>query len=206
MCCRSLPSALIRGTEKIAGDVAISVETAIRQCVEQGHSLATEIKVLMLHGLLHLAGYDHETDAGEMQRRERSLRARLGLPLGLIERTGSKPASQPVGRAGAETEAMTPLQILCVAVLAVVQTLASYISRVYSEFGKILSREVQENLDAWETRIEPHLGLSREHAALCAAVLLQLSLGLIALEFGAIFFAHARFPARRTRRRLRRRF
>src|SRR5580704_17673983 len=86
---------------------------------------------------------------------------------------------------------MTPLQIIFVAVLAVVETLASYISRVYSEFGKILSREVQENLDAWETRIEPHLGLSREHAALCAAVLVQLSLGLIALEFGSVLFGHA---------------
>jgi putative hemolysin len=85
---------------------------------------------------------------------------------------------------------MTPLQIIFVAVLAVVETLASYISRVYSEFGKILSREVQENLDAWETRIEPHLGLSREHAALCAAVLVQLSLGLIALEFGSVLFGH----------------
>jgi CBS domain containing-hemolysin-like protein len=86
---------------------------------------------------------------------------------------------------------MTPLQIIFVIVLAVVETLASYISRVYSEFGKILSREVQENLDAWETRIEPHLGLSREHAALCAAALVQLSLGLIALEFGAVVFGHA---------------
>jgi putative hemolysin len=86
---------------------------------------------------------------------------------------------------------MTPLQIIFVVVLAVVETLASYISRVYSEFGKILSREVQENLDAWETRIEPHLGLSREHAALCAAALVQLSLGLIALELGAVVFGHA---------------
>ena len=102
---------------------------------------------------------------------------------------------------------MTLLQIICVAVLAVVQTLASYISRIYSEFGKILSREVQENLDAWEERIEPHLGLSREHAALCAAVLVQLSLGLIALEFGAILFRPRRASrASRTRRRLRRRF
>ncbi len=89
---------LVRGTENVAGDVAISVETAIRQCVEQGHSLGAELKVLMLHGLLHLAGYDHESDAGEMRRRERNLRTRLGLPLGLIERAGSKPASQRVGK------------------------------------------------------------------------------------------------------------
>ena len=89
---------------------------------------------------------------------------------------------------------MTPLQIIFLLVLAVVATLASYINRVYSEFGKILSREVEENLDAWEERIEPHLGLSREHAALCAAVLMQLSLSLIALEFGAILFSRATPP------------
>lgn len=73
---------------EIAGDLGISVTTAYRQAVERGHSLATEIKVLILHGLLHLAGYDHETDQGEMYRRERTLRAKLGLPHGLIERAG----------------------------------------------------------------------------------------------------------------------
>jgi putative hemolysin len=83
---------------------------------------------------------------------------------------------------------MTPLALLLLALLVVVETLAAYISRVYSEFGKILSREVQENLDAWEERIEPHLGLSREHAALCAAVLQQLTLGVIAIQFGALLF------------------
>ncbi len=76
--------------ERAAGDVAIGVETARRQAAEQGHALNTEIKVLILHGLLHLAGYDHETDAGKMQRRERQLRARLGLPPGLIERAAPK--------------------------------------------------------------------------------------------------------------------
>jgi putative hemolysin len=83
---------------------------------------------------------------------------------------------------------MTLLGLLLLFLLIVVETLASYVSRVYSEFGKILSREVQENLDAWEERIEPHLGLSREHAALCAAVLQQLTLGLIAIQFGDILF------------------
>ncbi len=79
-----------RAAERVAGDVAIGMETARRQAVEQGHALGTEIKVLILHGLLHLAGYDHETDAGKMQRRERQLRARLGLPQGLIERATPK--------------------------------------------------------------------------------------------------------------------
>ena len=77
------------GAEGIAGDVAISVTTAMGQAAEQGHSLSTEIKVLILHGLLHLAGYDHEADDGKMARRERLLRGRLGLPQGLIERAGA---------------------------------------------------------------------------------------------------------------------
>lgn len=84
-----------RGT---AGDLAISVTTAMRQAREQGHPLWTEIKVLILHGLLHLAGYDHETDNGRMARRERALRAELRLPEGLIERVdaGAKaPGSLP---------------------------------------------------------------------------------------------------------------
>lgn len=69
-----------------AGDLAISVETAARQAAEQGHGLNIELRVLMLHGLLHLAGMDHETDDGAMARREARLRTKLKLPLGLIER------------------------------------------------------------------------------------------------------------------------
>lgn len=81
---------------QVAGDLAISVDTARKQSREQGHSLGIEIKVLLLHGLLHLAGLDHETDTGQMARRERTLRARLGLPLGLIERAGRMaPVSRP---------------------------------------------------------------------------------------------------------------
>jgi probable rRNA maturation factor len=71
----------------IVGDIAISVPTARRQADEQGNSLADEVKVLILHGLLHLAGLDHERDNGRMERRERLLRANLGLPQGLIERS-----------------------------------------------------------------------------------------------------------------------
>lgn len=89
----SFPAKPLQNTklaERVAGDVAIGMETARRQAAEQGHALATEMKVLILHGLLHLAGYDHETDAGKMQRREGQLRARLGLPQGLIERAATK--------------------------------------------------------------------------------------------------------------------
>src|SRR5204863_7358764 len=56
------------GPLKIAVDLAISIPTALRQAGERVHSLTLEIKVLMLHGLLHLAGYDHETDKGEVAR------------------------------------------------------------------------------------------------------------------------------------------
>jgi len=90
------------------------------------------------------------------------------------------------------------MAIAMVLLLAVVETLASYISRVYAEFGKILTREIEENLDAWEELIEPQLGLSRAHAGLCAAVLQQLALGIIALEFGAVVFDRAPFLARPT--------
>jgi CBS domain containing-hemolysin-like protein len=86
---------------------------------------------------------------------------------------------------------MSALAILMVLLLAAVETLAAYISRVYADFGKILAREEQENLDAWEELIEPQLGLTREHAAINAAVLQQLALGIIALEFGAVLFDRA---------------
>ncbi len=83
---------------------------------------------------------------------------------------------------------MTLPLFLFIVFLAAVETLASYISRVYAEFGKILTREIEENLDAWEELVEPQLGLTRPHAAISAAVLQQLALGLIALEFGAVLF------------------
>ena len=75
---------------KFAGDVAISAQIAAQNARRLGHSVAEEIKILSLHGLLHLAGYDHEIDYGMMARREEQLRTRLGLPVGLIERAGEE--------------------------------------------------------------------------------------------------------------------
>jgi probable rRNA maturation factor len=72
--------------EGVAGDLVISLETALVQAEERRHTLEMEIKVLLLHGLLHLAGYDHETDNGRMHRKEAGLRRELGLKAGLIER------------------------------------------------------------------------------------------------------------------------
>lgn len=69
------------------GDIAIALGVAGRQAAAEGHSLGTELRVLALHGLLHLLGYDHETDRGTMRRVEERLRRRAGLPSGLIGRT-----------------------------------------------------------------------------------------------------------------------
>jgi probable rRNA maturation factor len=67
-------------------EMAISLDRAAAQARELGHSLDAEVRILMLHGLLHLRGMDHENDAGEMRRAEIRWRKRLGLPAGLIER------------------------------------------------------------------------------------------------------------------------
>lgn len=80
-------------TEKIpglAGDIAISAEIAAQQARLLGHSAADEIKILALHGILHLAGFDHESDKGEMAAKELRLRKSLGLPESLIERRNSR--------------------------------------------------------------------------------------------------------------------
>lgn len=93
----SFPAAEMSGRARLAGDLAISVETAARAAEARGHSLVLELKILLLHGLLHLAGFDHETDSGEMAEREKMLRGKLGLTEGLIERATN----------GTKTEAKT---------------------------------------------------------------------------------------------------
>lgn len=82
--------------QPLAGDLAVSVDAAARQAEEFGHTLLVEVQVLLLHGLLHLAGFDHERDEGQMMRRERALRTRFGLPSGLVERSLKRPARRAV--------------------------------------------------------------------------------------------------------------
>lgn len=73
------------------GDIAISVEIATDNAARCGHAAFDELKILILHGMLHLAGFDHERDNGEMAARETALRKRFGLPTALIERSQKTP-------------------------------------------------------------------------------------------------------------------
>jgi len=74
------------------GDIAVSIQRARAQAHEWRHSTDDEIRILMLHGVLHLLGMDHESDSGRMKRTEIRWRRTLGLPVGLIERlTEGKP-------------------------------------------------------------------------------------------------------------------
>jgi probable rRNA maturation factor len=67
------------GEPPFLGDIAISLEQARRQARSEGHSLAMEVRYLILHGILHAMGYDHETDQGEMNALEMKVRAKVGL-------------------------------------------------------------------------------------------------------------------------------
>jgi probable rRNA maturation factor len=91
---------------RVAGELAISLDIARENASHLGHSLADEVKILVLHGILHLAGFDHERDNGEMAIEEARLRQKLKLEVGLIERSrgaGFRPSNRrrvhpPAGR------------------------------------------------------------------------------------------------------------
>jgi putative hemolysin len=77
---------------------------------------------------------------------------------------------------------------ILIAILLGVLTIASYIDRLYSEMGKFLALEFQENIDAWQQRVEPRLGMNRDRIALSAAILMHLSLAFLTLIFGMLLF------------------
>ncbi len=90
---------------RVAGDIAISADQARRSARRLGHAVSAELKVLLLHGVLHLAGYDHERDGGRMARREEGLRRRFRLPLSLTGRGAPRPGRD--GERGARRQRRT---------------------------------------------------------------------------------------------------
>lgn len=96
---KNCPTDVLSFPRPEGGDIAVCAEIALENSARLEHSFEEELKVLVLHGMLHLAGYDHETDNGEMARREALLRARLKLPDSLIGRSAAK-QSASAARAG----------------------------------------------------------------------------------------------------------
>lgn len=94
-----------RSQPRLAGEVAISADIALQNSIRLGHPAAQEIKILALHGILHLAGFDHERDNGEMARKEQTLRRALKLPAALIERVQSRNQRGVRGTTGARRTA-----------------------------------------------------------------------------------------------------
>ena len=83
----SFPSEGKSGSSPFLGDIVIARGIARKQAGSFGHPLLTELRILALHGLLHLLGYDHEADTGQMSKLETRLRRKAGLPAGLIARS-----------------------------------------------------------------------------------------------------------------------
>jgi probable rRNA maturation factor len=81
-------------SDRQLGDIAIALGVARRQAAGHAHSLAMELRILALHGLLHLLGYDHERDDGEMRALEDRLRRRLGLSAGVVARASGSRTSR----------------------------------------------------------------------------------------------------------------
>lgn len=88
-----------RKPARVAGELAISLDIARENANHLGHSIAEEVKILVLHGILHLAGFDHEHDNGEMAGQEVRLREKLKLNTGLIERSSTRSSRSRRGMA-----------------------------------------------------------------------------------------------------------
>jgi len=91
-----------------AGEIAISADIALQNSFHLGHPVSTELKILILHGVLHLAGFDHERDNGSMAHKEERLRRQLRLPVALIERTVAGHSARPRSTPGPGKSRRTP--------------------------------------------------------------------------------------------------
>jgi probable rRNA maturation factor len=101
-----------RSRRAIAGDIAISADIAAENAIRFGHAAAEEVKILALHGILHLAGYDHERDNGRMARKEAALRRQLKLPMALIERVAAGEQAAAGGSSGRNRSDIEPERTL----------------------------------------------------------------------------------------------
>jgi probable rRNA maturation factor len=100
---KNKPTDVLSFPRPSGGDIAISADIARENAARYGHSLAAELKILVLHGMLHLAGYDHESDNGPMARAEARLRSQLKLPASLIDRSHSGAKSERISLSTATT-------------------------------------------------------------------------------------------------------
>lgn len=105
---KNKPTDVLSFPRPIGGDIAISAEIARQNAALYGHAPAMELKILVLHGMLHLAGHDHETDNGKMARLEMRLRAQLNLPASLIDRTHSAAQKRKLVRKASTTVGSKP--------------------------------------------------------------------------------------------------
>ena len=113
-------------SDSYLGDIAICPAVARRNARGLGRTLDNEMRILILHGILHLMGYDHETDTGQMERRERRLRRALGV--GLAYGNGC------------------PLKIVGGLILTAVLVVLSYVDRVYRDLGRVATSRVHQHL------------------------------------------------------------
>jgi rRNA maturation RNase YbeY len=195
----SIAAAGTASNKTVAGELAISADIARENAIRLGHSVAEETRILVLHGILHLAGFDHEHDNGEMAHEETRLRQLLKLEMGLIERTETR-ASQHLSRKSrirrvprkAHNRMNWAVALALVPLLGLL-ALASYVDRVYQEIGKFLSREFQDNIDVFEQKVEPILHVSRARASLSMSVLKQLTTATISLLVGFALFSDQRW-------------
>lgn len=95
---KNKPTDVLSFARENGGDIAICAPIALANARDYGLTAAQELKLLVLHGMLHLAGYDHETDSGQMAKKEALLRTRLKLPSSLIQRTLSGAKQVIIGR------------------------------------------------------------------------------------------------------------
>ena len=187
-------------TPKLAGDIAISAEIAAANAASLGHSAQTELKILILHGLLHLAGYDHETDDGEMRSRETSL-APQTRPAGRTDRASAQPAeSRPRASAqvcqltsAAEAPADEPSVSHPAAGLDGAAGAGLLCRSALRRDGKVPGARVPGEHRRLRAAGRARLHVSRERAALSMAVLTQLCMASIGVLIGYVLFMEKRW-------------